>query len=122
MLTSVRISDALGEQARDVAQQRGVSFTAFVQTAIRNEVQRQEIADLEKRIVGSFQAHDKHLDRLAEANRAGFALFFALTRELLLHIYPDPLAADAQLDVILRTARADFAGHVKTFFQETHGE
>ena len=122
MHTSVRIADELLKQVRIVCGERGVSFTSFVQTAIRNEVQRQEIADLEKRIAASFGTMGKRLDKAAEANRAGFALFLALTEELLSHIYPDPATAKAQLQNVIRSAQMNFSGTVKDFLGETNGK
>jgi hypothetical protein len=121
MHTNVRISDELARQVRVLCGDRGVSFTSFVQSAIRNEVQRQEIADLEKHIAASFGTMGKRIDKAAEANRAGFALFLALTEELLSHIYPDHATAEAQIQRVIRSAQMSFSGTVKSFLGESNG-
>jgi predicted transcriptional regulator len=105
--TSVRLSDDLQKQVRLLCAERGVSFTAFLQTAIRNEVQRSEIADMEKRIAGSFTTQGKRIDKLAEASYAGYALVLALAEELLSHIYTDPATADAQLGKLIQSAQSN---------------
>jgi hypothetical protein len=120
--TSVRLSDDLDKQVHLILRERGMSLTSFLQSAIRNEIQRHEIADLEKRISASFGTVGKKIDKAAEANRAGFALFLALTEELLSHIYVDRTTADAQLQNVIRAAQMNFTGTVKNFLGETDGK
>jgi hypothetical protein len=108
--SSFRLPEDLASDAHKFCDEHGISWTSFLRSAVRNELRRKEVAEMEKRLNATLATFGKRIDRAASENRAGFALFLALTRELLSHIYTDEAQANEQLERLLGVAQATYSG------------
>src|SRR5437773_8877703 len=90
-----RLPESLAESVAKVIQEDGyASLSAFMRTAIQNELKRRDQTDaLEKQqtVAASLEAHGKDLKTLRSVLQAQFALTDALAR-IILHCLPEPPA------------------------------
>jgi len=88
---AVRVSVEDQREVEDAAKTRGYSSpSAFVRTAIRNELHgREELVGIEDRISGSFERLSNENVRLSRAVQALFALVDALSKTVLTCV-PEP--------------------------------
>ena len=97
---AVRVSAEDLSEMEEAARTRGYrSPSAFVRTAIRNELHgREELTGIEERIIGSFERLSNDTFRLGRALQALFALVDALSKTVLTCL-PEP-SADARPQAI----------------------
>ena len=97
---AVRVSGEDLSEIEEAARTRGYrSPSAFVRTAIRNELHgREELSGIEERIIGSFEQMSNDNFRLSRALQALFALLDALSKTVLTCV-PEP-PADARPQAI----------------------
>ena len=90
---AVRVSAQDQSEIEKVASTRGYSSpSAFIRTAIRNELHgREELTGIEERIVGSFERLSNDNFRISRALQALFALLEALSKAVLTCV-PEPPA------------------------------
>lgn len=90
---AVRVSAEDQREIEEAAKKRGyASPSAFIRTAIRNELHgREELVGIEDRISGSFERVSSENLRLTRAVQALFALVEALSKTLLTCV-PEPPA------------------------------
>lgn len=104
---AVRLTEALDKKLETEAKQRGFASTsAFVRTAIENELTRRGRADaqLEERVAASFDRVCREILKLSNAQQALFAFTDALAR-MLLHSIPEPPADSREQAVALAKQR-----------------
>jgi uncharacterized protein (DUF1778 family) len=94
----VRVSADDQREIEEAAKTRGYhSPSAFIRSAIRNELQgREELAGIEERISGSFERLSKENARLSQAVQALFALVEALSKTVLTCLPEPPAEARSQ--------------------------
>ena len=90
---AVRVSGEDLSEIGEAARTRGYrSTSAFVRTAIRNELHgREELSGIEERIIGSFERLSNETFRIGRALQALFALLEALSKTVLTCV-PEPSA------------------------------
>jgi len=103
---AVRVSGQDQREIEEVATTRGyASPSAFIRTAIRNEIHsREELFGIEERIAGSFERLSSENSRLSHAIQALFALVEALSKTVLTCV-PEPPAEVRQQAVALAKER-----------------
>ena len=95
---AVRVSAEDQREIEEVAKSRGyASPSAFIRTAIRNEIHsREELLGIEERIGGSFERLSSESLRLGRAVQALFALVEALSKAVLTCLPEPPAEARPQ--------------------------
>jgi Arc/MetJ-type ribon-helix-helix transcriptional regulator len=95
---AVRVSTEDQREIEEVAKERGYSSpSAFIRTAIRNELHgREELVGIEERISGSFERLSIENLRLSRAVQALFALVEALSKTVLTCVPEPPAEARPQ--------------------------
>lgn len=95
---AVRVSSEDQREIEEVAKTRGyASPSAFIRTAIRNEIHsREELLGIEERIGGSFERLSSENLRLGRAVQALFALVEALSKAVLTCMPEPPAEARPQ--------------------------
>lgn len=95
---AVRVSSEDQREIEEAAKKRGYSSpSAFIRTAIRNEIHgREELVGIEERISGSFQRLSDENFRLSRAVQALFALVEALSKTVLTCVPEPPSEARPQ--------------------------
>jgi Arc/MetJ-type ribon-helix-helix transcriptional regulator len=90
---AVRVSAQDQDEIEKAASTRGYSSpSAFIRTAIRNELHgREELTGIEERIIGSFERLSNDNFRISRALQALFALLEALSKAVLTCV-PEPPA------------------------------
>src|SRR5687767_465307 len=84
---SVKLPQFVSERLAKEMRQRGyTSISAFIRSAIQNELDGREV---EERIAATMDRFAHELRRLETAHQAGFALLDALAR-VILHCIPEP--------------------------------
>jgi len=101
---TVRVSAANQREIEEAAKTRGyASPSAFIRTAIRNELHgREELTGIEERIGGSFERLSKENFRLSRALQALFALVDALSKTVLTCMPEPPAEAKPQALALAR--------------------
>jgi Arc/MetJ-type ribon-helix-helix transcriptional regulator len=95
---AVRVAAEDQREIEETAKKRGYSSpSAFVRTAIRNELHgREELVGIEERISGSFERLSKENARLSRTVQALFALLEALSKTVLTCLPEPPAEARPQ--------------------------
>jgi hypothetical protein len=101
---AVRVSAKDQSEIEEAARTRGYrSPSAFIRTAIRNELHgREELTGIEERIVGSFERLSHENFRLSRAIQALFALVDALSKAVLTCVPEPPTDAKSQAIALAR--------------------
>ena len=101
---TVRVSAENQREIEEAAKTRGyASPSAFIRTAIRNELHGQEeLTGIEERIAGSFERLSNENFRLSRALQALFALLDALSKTVLTCMSEPPAEAKAQALALAR--------------------
>lgn len=101
---AVRVSTQDQVEIEQVAKVRGYSSpSAFIRTAIRNELHgREEVTAVEERIGASFEKLSNENAKLGRAVQALFALVDALSKTVLTCIPEPPLEAKSQAVALAR--------------------
>lgn len=85
--TTVRLPQSVSERIAKELRHRGyVSLSAFIRTAVQNELDGR---DIEHNLTSTLERFARELRRLDTAHQAEFALLDALAR-VLLHCLPEP--------------------------------
>jgi hypothetical protein len=100
----VRVSAQDQHEIEETAKARGyISPSAFIRTAIRNELHgREELTGIEERITGSFERLFNETFRLSRALQALFALVDALSKTVLTCVPEPPAEAKPQAVALAR--------------------
>jgi|SRR5580658_3669384 hypothetical protein len=100
----VRVSAKDQLEIEEIARARGyISPSAFIRTAIRNELHgREELTEIEERISGSFERLSNEHSRLSRALQALFALVDALSKAVLTCVPEPPAEAKPQAVALAR--------------------
>jgi len=101
---AVRVSTHDQREIEKAARARGyTSPSAFIRTAIRNELHgREELTGIEERIIGSFERLSHEHFRLSRALQALFALVEALSKAILTCVPEPPADAKPQAIALAR--------------------
>ncbi|HLI83771.1 MAG TPA: ribbon-helix-helix domain-containing protein [Bryobacteraceae bacterium] len=101
---AVRVSAEDQREIEETAKKRGYSSpSAFIRTAIRNELHgREELIGIEERISGSFDRLSSENLRLSRAVQALFALVEALSKTVLTCVPEPPADARPQAVALAR--------------------
>jgi Ribbon-helix-helix protein, copG family len=101
---AVRVSADDQGEIEEAARTRGYSSpSAFIRTAIRNELHgREELVGIEERISGSFERLSKENLRLSRAVQGLFALVEALSKTVLTCVPEPPAEARPQAVALAR--------------------
>jgi hypothetical protein len=101
---AVRVSAQDQSEIEQAAKIRGYSSpSAFIRTAIRNELHgREELTGIEERIVGSFERLSSDNFRISRALQALFALVEALSKTVLTCVPEPPADSKAQAIALAR--------------------
>ncbi len=100
----VRVSVQDQHEIEEAAKTRGYSSpSAFIRTAIRNELHgREELTGIEERICGSFERLSNENFRLSRTVQALFALVDALAKTVLTCVPEPPVEAKPQAVALAR--------------------
>ena len=93
---SFRLTESIAERINQAVQEDGYSsFTAFIRTAVQNELKRREqqteLTKVEQAIAAALERQNEGDKRLAATLQAHFAFADALAR-VILHYMPEPPA------------------------------
>jgi Arc/MetJ-type ribon-helix-helix transcriptional regulator len=101
---AVRVSTEDQREIEEMAKKREyASPSAFIRTAIRNELHgREELTGIEERITGSFDRLSSESLRLSRAVQALFALVEALSKTVLTCVPEPPVEARPQAVALAR--------------------
>ena len=126
----VRVSAQDQREIEEAARAKGyTSPSAFIRTAIRNELHgREELIGIEERISGSFERLSSENSRLSRAVQALFALVEALSKTVLTCVPEPPAEARPQAVALakeryhrlIQSAAAGMSGDSRTAMDLLH--